>query len=171
MLPRCIISENRANNVDCSTVNFYVVECEAQRYDSAPTTSTLDLLKFLPRHSQSGSVEQPADTFVGATLADIRASTFYHLTVRYAKQTLPEKMGPSAANVNKGTTVCNCTPILALVASVKASQKTTLNDTGTTVTTHDEKRPSRIRWSLIHIDCALHGRYTYGCHAYSAHEI
>jgi len=112
---------------------FYVVDCEEQRYESAPTTSTLELLGLLPRRSQNGSVEQPADTFVAATLADIRASAFYPLTARYAEQTL------STANLKKGTTVCNCTSILALVSSTKASQKDTMNEKGTTVTTKGVK--------------------------------
>ena len=67
-----------------SSVNYYVIDCQEQLYESAPTTSTLDLLKLLQRNSQNGSVEQPADTFVAAMLADIRASAFYPLTVRYA---------------------------------------------------------------------------------------
>ena len=87
--------------VEDSSVNFYVVDCEEQRYESAPTTSALDLLKLLPRKSQNGSVEQPADTFVAATLADIRASAFYPLRVRYAEQTWSETLEPSAANVKK----------------------------------------------------------------------
>jgi hypothetical protein len=122
-----------------SSVNFYVVDCEDQRYESAPTTSTLDLLKLLPRTSHNASVEQPADTFVAAMLADIRASAFYPLTVRYAEQALPETLEPSAANVKKGTTVCNCTSILALVSSTKPSQKETMNEKGTTVTTKGVK--------------------------------
>ena len=77
---------------------------------------------------------------MAASLADIRASTFYPLTVRYAEQTLPETLSPSknpsAANVKKGTTICNCTSVLALVASKQASQKETMNEKGTTVTTH-----------------------------------
>ena len=88
---------------------------------------------------QNGSVEQPADTFVAATLADIRASAFYPLTVRYAEQTLSETLEPSAANVKKGPTVCNCTSVLALVSSTKISQKTTMNEKGTTVTTKGVK--------------------------------
>ena len=125
--------------VDDSSVNFYIVQCEEQRYDSAPTTSALELLRLLPRKPQNGSVEQPADTFVAATLADIRASAFYPLTVRYAEQTLSQTLEPSAANVKKGTTVCNCTSILALVSSTKTSQKTTMNEKGTTVTTKGVK--------------------------------
>ena len=101
MLPHCIISENHAKQVDDSSVNFYVVDCEEQRYESAPTTSTLDLLNLLPRKSQNGSVEQPADMFVAAMLADIRASAFYPLTVRYAEQTWSETLGSSTANVTK----------------------------------------------------------------------
>ena len=88
---------------------------------------------------QNGSVEQPADTFVAAMLADIRASAFYPLTVRYAEQTLSETLEPSAANVKKGPTVCNCTSVLALVSSTKISQKTTMNEKGTTVTTKGVK--------------------------------
>ena len=140
MLPHCSIGENRAKKVDDSNVNFFVVDCEEQQYQEAPTTKTLDLLKLLPRQSQNGSVEQPADIFVAASLADIRASTFYPLTVRYAEQTLPETLSPSKhpseANVKKGASICNCTSVLALVASKKASQKETVNEKGTTVTTH-----------------------------------
>ena len=109
------------------------MECEEQRYESAPTTSALELLKLFPRKPQNGSVEQPADTFMAASLADIRASTFYPLTVRYAEQTLPKT---SAANVKKGTTICNCTSVLALVASRKTSEKDTMNERGTAGTTH-----------------------------------
>ena len=72
-------------------------------------------------------------------LADIRASAFYPLTVRYAEQTLSATLQPSSATVKKGTTVCNCTSILALVSSTKASQKRTMNDKGTTVTTKGVK--------------------------------
>ena len=125
--------------VDDSSVNFHIVECEEQRYESAPTTCALELLKLLPRMPQNGSVEQPADTFVAAMLADIRASAFYPLTVRYAEQTLSETLEPSAANVKKGPTVCNCTSVLALVSSTKISQKTTMNEKGTTVTTKGVK--------------------------------
>ena len=89
--------------------------------------------------SRNGSVEQPADTFVAAMLADIRASAFYPLTVRYAEQTLSATLQPSSDTVKKGTTVCNCTSILALVSSTKASQKRTMNDKGTTVTTKGVK--------------------------------
>ena len=128
---------------DDSNVNFYVVDCEEQEYDSAPTTKTFDLLKLLPRQSKNDSVEQPADTFVAALLADIHASTFYPLTVRYAEQTLPDTLIPlnfrSADSVKKGTAICNCTSVLALVASNKPSQKDTVNESGTTVTTHDVK--------------------------------
>ena len=125
--------------VEDSSVNFYVIDCQEQLYESAPTTSTLDLLKLLQRNSQNGSVEQPADTFVAAMLADIRASAFYPLTVRYAEQTLSATLQPSSVKVKKGTTVCNCTSILALVSSTKASQKKTMNDKGTTVTTKGVK--------------------------------
>ena len=48
-------------------------------------------------------------------------------------------MEPSAATVRKGTTVCNCTSILALVSSTKTSQKNTVNEQGTTVTTEGVK--------------------------------
>ena len=65
-----------------SSVHVYAVDCKEQRYESAPTNSALDSLMLLPRKSQNGSVEQPADTFVAATLADNRASAFYPLTVR-----------------------------------------------------------------------------------------
>ena len=140
MLSHCSIGENHPKKADDSNVNFCVVDCDEQQYQSAPTTKTLDVLKLLPRQSQNGSVEQPAVTFVAASLADIRASTFYPLTVRYAEQTLPETLSPSknpsAANVKKGTTICNCTSVLALVASKQASQKETMNEKGTTVTTH-----------------------------------
>ena len=125
--------------VDDASVNFYVVDCEEQRYESAPTTSTLDLIKLLPRKSQNGSVEQPADTFVAAMLADIRASAFYSLSVRYAEQTLPEPLTPSSPNVKQATTVCNCTAILALVSSTQPSEKKTMNEKGTTVTTKGVK--------------------------------
>ena len=125
---------------DDSNVNFCVVDCDEQQYHSAPTTKTLDLLKLLPRQSQNGSVEQPADTFVAASLADIRGSTFYPLTVHYAEQALPETLRPSnhssSDNVKKGKTICNCTSVLALVASKKTSEKHTMNEKGTTVITH-----------------------------------
>ena len=124
---------------ESSSVNFYVVDCEEQRYESAPTTSTFDLVKLLPRYSQNGSVEQLADTFVAAMLADIRKSAFYPLSVRYAQQPLPQTTEASDANVKKGKTVCNCTSILALVSSTKPSQKNTVNDKGTTVTTQGVK--------------------------------
>ena len=72
---------------------------------------------------------------MAAMLADIRASAFYPLTVRYAEQTLSETLQPSSAKVKNGRTVCNCTSILALVSSTKASQKKIMNEQGTTVTT------------------------------------
>ena len=122
-----------------STVNFYVVDCEEQRYESAPTTSTFDLVKLLPRQAHSSSVEQPADTFVAAMLKDIRASSFYPLSVRYAQQPLSQTKEPSVADVIKGKTVYNCTSILALVSSTKTSEKKTMNDKGTTVTTQGVK--------------------------------
>ena len=116
------------------------MDCDEQQYHSAPTTKTLDLLKLLPRQSQNGSVEQPADTFVAASLADIQSSAFYPLTVRYAQQALPETLDAAKAtsleNPMKGTIACNCTSVLALVASSNVSQKETINEKGTTVTTH-----------------------------------
>ena len=168
MLSHCIISENHAKKVDDSNVILYVVDCEEQRYESVPTTSTLDSLKLLPR-TQNGSVEQPADTFVAATLADIRASAFYPLTVRYAEQTLSETLEPSAANVKKGTTVCNCTSILALVSSTKTSQKKTMNEKGTTVTTKGIKDllANDGREYTLTAHCTTD---THGFHAYSTQE-
>ena len=116
------------------------MDCDEQQYHSAPTTKTLDVLKLLPRQSQNGSVEQPADTFVAASLADIRGSTFYPLTVHYAEQALPETLRPSnhssSDNVKKGKTICNCTSALGLVAPKKTSEKHTMNEKGTTVITH-----------------------------------
>ena len=121
-------------------VDFFVVECEEQDYSCAPTEKTLELLNLLPRQTQTGSVEQPADTFVAASLADIQSSAFYPLTVRYAQQALPETLDPAKAtsleNPMKGTIACNCTSVLALVASSNVSQKETINEKGTTVTTH-----------------------------------
>ena len=104
-----------------STAIFYAVDCEEQRYESAATTSTFDLVKLLPRQSHSGSVEQPADTFVAAMLADIRASAFYPLSVRYAQQPVPQTVDSLVAAVGKSKIVCNYTRVLALVLSTKPS--------------------------------------------------
>ena len=128
---------------DDSNFDYYVVDCGEQDYASAPTTKTLELLNLLPRQAQSSSVEQPADTFLAAPLADIHASAFYPLTVRYTYQTLPETLSllaaASADGVTKGTTIYNCTSVLALVGSSNMSQKESINKTGTTVTTHGVK--------------------------------
>ena len=128
---------------DNSKVEFYVVECDEQDYSCAPTAKTLELLNVLPRQTQTSCVEQPADTFVAALLADSQSSAFYPLTVRYAQQALPETLGRAKAaslgNLMKGMTVCNCTSVLALVVSSKASMKETINEKGTTVTTHGVK--------------------------------
>ena len=128
---------------DNSKVEFYVVECDEQDYSCAPTAKTLELLNVLPRQTRTSCVEQPADTFVAGLLADIQSSAFYPLTVRYAQQALPETMGRAKAaslgNLMKGITVCNCTSVLALVVSSKVSLKETINEKGTTVTTHGVK--------------------------------
>ena len=84
--------------------------------------------------------EQPADIFLAASLGDIQSSAFYPLTVRYAKQSIPEMlMSSNAAGLMENTITCNCTSVLALVASTQASQKTTINEKGTTVTTQGVK--------------------------------
>ena len=124
---------------ESTSVNFLIVDGEEQRYDAAPTASTYELVKLLPRESPNGSVEQLADTFVAAMFADIRSSTFYPLSVRYDQQPLPPTMEASVADVKKGKTVCNCTSILALVSSTKPSQKQTMNEKGMTVTTQGVK--------------------------------
>ena len=60
---------------DDGKVDYHIVECEDQDYACAPTVKALELLNVLS--PQDGSVEQPADTFLPASLADIRASMFY----------------------------------------------------------------------------------------------
>jgi len=126
---------------DDGKVDYHVVECEEQDYACAPTTRALELLNLLSL--QDGSVEQPADTFLPASLADIRASMFYPLAVSYAKQTLPETLSSSqAASASvpaKEATISNCTSVLALISSSRASQKEAINEKGTSVTTHGVK--------------------------------
>ena len=124
---------------------LYVVDCDEQDYASAPTAKALEMLK-LPLHcrqttgSESRSVEQPADIFLAASLGDIQTSAFYPLTVRYAKQTVPDMLvSLNAAALMASTITCNCTSVLALVASTQASQKTAINEKGTTVTTQGVK--------------------------------
>lgn len=126
---------------DDGKVDYHVVECEEQDYACAPTTRALELLNLLSL--QDGSVEQPADTFLPASLADIQASMFYPLAVRYAKQTLPDTLSLSqaaSASVSaKEATISNCTSVLALISSSRASQKEAINEKGTSVTTHGVK--------------------------------
>ena len=63
--------------------------------------------------------------------------------VRYEHQELPEILTQPdvdpAGHSTKGPSNCHCTSVLALVSSTKASEKTTINDTGTTVVTHGVK--------------------------------
>ena len=75
---------------------------------------------------------------MAASLADIQSSAFYPLTLRHALQALPvdAAKATSLENPMKGTIACNCTSVLALVASTNASQKERINEKGTTVTTH-----------------------------------
>ena len=126
-----------------SICSFHIVECEEQGYSCAPTTKALDLLELFPRQTQKGSVEQPADTFVAASLADIQGSAFYPLSVRYAQQSWPETFSTSQCasldGPTKGTSICNCTSVLALVASTKVSHKEAINEKGTAVITHGVK--------------------------------
>ena len=128
---------------DNSQVDLQIVDCDEQDYGSAPTTKSLEMLTMLPRQVQKGGVEQPADIFVAAPLGDIHPSTFYPLTVRYEQQELPEILRQSqvdpAGHSTKGPTTCHCTSVLALVSSTRASEKTTINETGTTVVTHGVK--------------------------------
>jgi hypothetical protein len=128
---------------DDNSVHLFIVDCAEQDYASAPTDKALALLTLLPRQAQNGTVEQPVDTFVAASLADIHPSTFYPLTVRYTEQTLPDILSfsqtYSADDIRKGTIICNCSSVLALVASTRVSQKETMNSKGTTVTTHGVK--------------------------------
>ena len=128
---------------DNSKVDFFIVDCDEQAYASAPTTKSLEMLTMLPHQGQKSGVEQPADVFVAAPLADIHASTFYPLTVRYAQQELPEILRPPqddpAGHPTKGPIICHCSSVLALVSSTKASTKRTINEKGTTVVTHGVK--------------------------------
>ena len=143
MLSHCSISENPSRRGGDSTISFYIVECEEQEYSCAPTEKALELLELFPRQTQNGSDEQPADTFLAASLADIQGSDFYPLSVRYAQQRLPETLTPSqpasSDGPTKGTSICNCTSVLALVSSTKVSHKEAINEKGTTVTTHGVK--------------------------------
>ena len=126
--------------------DLYVVDADEQDYCSAPTAKALEMLKMFPLHCRQTTApetrgdEQPADIFLAASLGDIQSSAFYPLTVRYAKQSIPEMlMSSNAAGLMENTITCNCTSVLALVASTQASQKTTINEKGTTVTTQGVK--------------------------------
>ena len=53
---------------------LYVVDCDEQDYSSAPTSKALEMLKVFPLQrrqttaSETRSVEQPADTFLAASI-------------------------------------------------------------------------------------------------------
>ena len=116
-------------------VDHCIVDADEQDYAQAPTTKTLDLFVVLHGHTHDKSVEQPADTFLPASLGDIETSLFYPLTVRYTAQTAVESPSPA----NREAYVCHCTSVLALVVSTEASKKESINDVGTTVITHGVK--------------------------------
>ena len=122
-------------------MDFFIVDCDEQAYASAPTTKSLEMLTMMPHQGQK--TPQPADVFVAAPLADIHASTFYPLTVRYAQQELPEILrlpqDDPAGHPTKGPIIRHCSSVLALVSSTKASTKSPINEKGMTVVTHGVK--------------------------------
>ena len=75
---------------------------------------------------------------MAALLADICASTFYHLAVHCPQQEPQEIVQPpqeSASIQTKEPITCNCASVLALVSSTRVSHKQTIIDQGTTVVT------------------------------------
>ena len=111
-------------------VDHHILQASEQELDAAPTTKTLTLFDILHGPNLSSGVEQPADTFLVASLKDITASSLYPLTVRYSVQ---------EAEGGAEMYILHCRSVLTLVKSTLVSDKQAIGDEGMTVITHGVK--------------------------------